>query len=217
VARLANICAGPYGRIYDFCIEREWLMRPVARLVWGIDMTPLYSSMDAISTIGSGATIIDVPCGGGIAMRALSPDQDVRYIAGDLLDEMLVRAARRAKKQGLGQAEFLRADMCDLPIASDTADVFLSYSGLHMVKNAEAAVQEIGRCVRPGGQLVGCTLLREGALRQRILFSVGKHLGHAVPPRASDLRGWLRGAGFVDASIEPVRGLAFFRGTKSLG
>jgi ubiquinone/menaquinone biosynthesis C-methylase UbiE len=216
VARLANICAGPYGPIYDFCIERAWLMRPVARLVWGIDMAPLYSSMDAISTIGSGATILDVPCGGGIAMRALSADQDVRYIAGDLLDEMLARAERRAEKQGLRQVEFLRADMRDLPIASDAADVFLSYSGLHMVKDAEAAVREIGRCLKPGGKVIGCTLLREGALRQRILFSVGQRLGHAVPPRASDLRRWLHGAGFVDARIEPARGLAFFQGTKSL-
>ena len=216
MARLPNICAGPYGPIYDFCIERERLMLRFARLVWGIDMAPLYLSMDAIAAIDSGATILDVPCGGGVAMRALRPDQDVRYIAGDLLEQMLVKAKRRAEKQGLSQVEFVRVDMQDLPFADGVADVFLSYSGLHMVKNAEAAVSEIGRCLKPGGKLVGCTLLREGALRQRVLFSVGEQLGHAAPPRLSDLRMWLDAAGIGGVAIEPVRGLSFFRGTKQV-
>jgi ubiquinone/menaquinone biosynthesis C-methylase UbiE len=215
--RIANICAGPYGPVYDFCIEREWLMRPVARLVWGIDMTPLYSSMQAITNAPGGSTILDVPCGGGVAMRALHPDQDVRYIAGDLLEEMLARAKRRAAEQGLGQVEFAHADMLDLPFPDAIADVFLSYSGLHMLKDAEPAVREIGRCLKPGGKLVGCTLLREGAQRQRLLFSVGERLGHAAPPRIADLRSWLHAAGIVDTTIEPVQGLAFFSGSKRAG
>ena len=216
MAGLPNICAGPYGPIYDFCIERERLMLPVARLVWGIDMAPLYSSMDAIAAIDSGATILDVPCGGGVAMRALSPDQDVRYIAGDLLEQMLVKARSRAEKQGLRQAEFVRVDMQDLPFADGVADVFLSYSGLHMVKDPESAVSEIGRCLKPGGKLIGCTLLRDGALRQRVLFSAGERLGHAAPPRLSDLRMWLAAAGIGDVAIEPAEGLGFFRGTKQV-
>jgi 2-polyprenyl-3-methyl-5-hydroxy-6-metoxy-1,4-benzoquinol methylase len=64
-------------------------MLPVARLVWGIDIAPLYPTMDAIGERNHGATIIDVPCGGGVAFRALRADQDVRYIAGDLLEQML--------------------------------------------------------------------------------------------------------------------------------
>jgi ubiquinone/menaquinone biosynthesis C-methylase UbiE len=214
VARLANICAGPYGPIYDFCIEREWLMRPVARLVWGIDMEPLYASMDAIGEARPGDTILDVPCGGGIALRALGVDQDVRYVAGDLLERMLGRAKQRAKERGLGQVEFIRVDMQDLPFADDVADLFLSYSGLHMVEDAESAVREIGRCLKPGGKLVGCTLLSEGARRQRVLFSVGRRLGHATPPRVSHLRRWLSDAGIVNTTIHPDRGLSFFSGTK---
>lgn len=215
MARLANICAGPYGPIYDFCVEREWLMRPVARLVWGIDMAPLYSSMDAIADADPGDTILDVPCGGGIAMRTLRPNQDVRYIAGDLLEPMLVKAKSRAEKQGLRQVEFACVDMQDLPFADGVADVFLCYSGLHMVEDPESAVSEIGRCLKPGGKLIGCTLLREGALRQRVLFSAGERLGHAAPPRVADLRLWLNDAGIADTAIEPVQGLGFFRGTKS--
>jgi ubiquinone/menaquinone biosynthesis C-methylase UbiE len=214
VARLENICAGPYGPIYDFCVERKWLMLPVARLVWGIDMAPLYSTMDAIAETNHGATIIDVPCGGGVAFRALRADQDVRYIAGDLLEQMLARAERRAEERGLSQVEFALADMQALPFADDTADLFLSYSGLHMVDDVESAVREIGRCLKPGGKLIGCTLLSERARRQRVLFSLGQRRGHPVPPRVSDLRRWLSAAGIVNTAIEPARGLGVFRGTK---
>jgi ubiquinone/menaquinone biosynthesis C-methylase UbiE len=107
VTRPANICAGPYGLIYDFCIERKWLMRVVARLTWGVDLTRLYSTMNAISETNAGETILDIPCGGGVAFRALRPDQDVRYVAGDLSEEMLKRAKQRAEERGLGCVEQL--------------------------------------------------------------------------------------------------------------
>lgn len=60
--------------VYDFCVERERLMRAVARAVWGIDMSVLYASMEAIGRVSDGGMILDAPCGGGVAFRALRPD-----------------------------------------------------------------------------------------------------------------------------------------------
>jgi SAM-dependent methyltransferase len=214
VGRPENICAGPYGRIYDFCIERERLMHVVARLTWGVDLTPQYASMDAIGRANGGSTILDVPCGGGVAFRALSAGQDVRYIAGDLLPQMLERAKRRAEARGLRQVELTLADMQDLPFDDELAELFLSYNGLHMVDDPEAAVREIGRCLAPGGQLIGSTLLAGGTRRQRALFAAGERLGHSVPPAAADLRLWLNSAGIVDVTVEPTRGFGVFLGTK---
>jgi len=172
--------------------------------------------MRAISEANDGATILDVPCGGGVAFRALRADQDVRYIAGDLSEQMLERAKRRAEERGLGQVEFALADMQALPFADGIADLVLSYSGLHMVDDPASAVREIGRCLKPGGKLLGCTLLAEGTRRQRALFAVGHWLGHSVPPHVSDLRQWLDAAGIVDTVIEPARGFGVFRGTKQI-
>jgi ubiquinone/menaquinone biosynthesis C-methylase UbiE len=209
-----NICAGPYGPVYDFCIERGRLMRPLARVVWGADLAPLYSTMAVIGMAGAGETILDVPCGGGVAFRALSPGQDVRYIAGDISQQMLARAKQRAGERRLSQVEFALADMENLPFADGIADLFLSYSGLHMLEDPESAVREIGRCLKPGGKFVGCTFVREGALRQRALFRAGEHLGHPAPPRAENLHRWLGDAGITDTVIEPARGFVLFQGTK---
>jgi ubiquinone/menaquinone biosynthesis C-methylase UbiE len=189
-------------------------MRIIARAMWGADLTLLYNSMDAISQTSAGATILDVPCGGGVALRALRPEQDVRYIAGDLLEEMLTRAARRAESRGLNQVEFKLADMRALPFADGMADLFLSYSGLHMIHDPASAVSEIGRCLKPGGEVVGTTFVREGSRRQRLLFSLGRPTGHPVPPRAEDLRQWLDAAGIHDPVIEPPQGFVVFRGVK---
>jgi ubiquinone/menaquinone biosynthesis C-methylase UbiE len=217
VSRSPNFCAGSYGVIYDFCIERERLMRAVGLAAWGIDMSVFYASMEAIGRASDGATILDVPCGGGVAFRALRPDQDVRYIAADLSERMLERAQRRAKERSLKRVEFALADLCALPFADAQADLFLSYCGLHMLEDPKLAVREIGRCLKPGGELVGTSLLADGSRRQRTLFGIGHRLGYPTPPSGRDLRRWLIAAGIAEPTIERQRSFGVFGGRKRAG
>lgn len=210
-----NQCAGPFGAAYDFYIERPRLMQALGRLLWGVDLSWLYASIDStMADLEDGATVIDSPCGGGVAFRALRADQDVRYIAADLSPKMLARAARRARARSLAQIELVEADMLTLPFADGQADVFISYSGLHMVDEPRQAVQEIARCLRPGGRVVGTTFLREGSRRQRALFRIGHRQGHALPPRAAELESWLHEAGIEQAELRPRAGFALFGGRK---
>jgi SAM-dependent methyltransferase len=163
MARVENACAGPFGAVYDLWIERERVAAVVGRLLWGIDTGPMFASMGpAVATVPDGGVIIDVPCGGGVAFRALHPDHQVRYLAVDLEDAMLARARRRADEQGLGQIEFVPADMRQLPFGDGEADLCLTYGGLHMIPDPWRALKEIGRCVRAGGEIVGTTFLADG-------------------------------------------------------
>lgn len=207
--RVSNVCAGPFGAFYDFYIERPWLVRRLGRAIWGVDSSSLYTSMEPVRR-ASGATIIDVPCGGGVAFRALRPDQDVRYVAADLDSKMLRRAERRARKRSLRQVEFVVADMTALPFADEEGDLFLSYSGLHMVDDPEQAVREIARCLKPGGRLVGTTFFSGESSRADRLFGLGARSGHPLPPRRRQLLGWLEAAGLTEASVGPQPGFAAF-------
>lgn len=215
--QVPNACAGPFGAFYDFYIERPWLTQAIGRLVWGIDSSVLYASMEPIARVPAGATIVDVPCGGGVAFRALTPGQDVRYLAADLSPKMLRRAERRAKARSLTQVEMLVADMTDLPFAEGEVDLFLSYSGLHMVPDPGKAVAEMARCLKPGGQLIGTTFLADASRRARALFKAGSYSGHPLPPRREDLRAWLEAAGFEEPAIGPEAGFTAFGGRKSVG
>jgi ubiquinone/menaquinone biosynthesis C-methylase UbiE len=215
MAEGTNVCAGPFGAVYDLYIERPWLSRLIGRVVWGIDTSVLYESMDAISQAADGATVVDAPCGGGVAFRALRPSQSLRYIAADLSANMLRRAERRAQKRSLRQIEFLAADMTALPVAAGEADLFVSFSGLHMVDEPQRAVQEIARCLKPGGLVIGTTFLSDGSRRARTLFQLGRRRGHATPPGRESLRRWFDASGFVESQIGAQDGFAAFRARKA--
>jgi ubiquinone/menaquinone biosynthesis C-methylase UbiE len=218
MAEPKNLCGGTFGAIYDFYIEREWLARLVGRTIWGIDISPMYASMSAIGRLADGATILDIPCGGGVALRGLRVDQRVRYIAVDLSDDMLGRARRRAGARALNQIETVSADMRALPFSDAIADLCLSYSGLHAVADPEETVAEIVRCLKPGGELVGSMFLLEGTRRQQFLIERGQRRGQfGRCGTSADLRRWLTKAGIADPTVEPECGFVVFRGHKNPG
>jgi SAM-dependent methyltransferase len=216
---VTNICAGPFGVFYDFYIERPRLAQLVGRAAWGVDIAPLYRSMAALAELPDGATVLDVPCGGGVALRALRPGQPVRRIAVDVEPTMLARFERRARERGLGEdagsLQLLEADMRALPLPDACADVCLAYSGLHMVGEPAAAIAELARCLKPGGELLGATFVADGSRRQRLLLGHGVRAGHNGPlVAAGELRAMLEGARIADVEIAPERGLALFRGRR---
>lgn len=217
---VTNVCAGPFGAFYDFYIERPWLAGAIGRAIWGVDLAPLYTSMAAIGQLEDGATILDVPCGGGVALRALRPGQRARWIAVDIEEAMLARFERRASERSADglEVELLQADMRALPLPDASADLCLGYSGLHMVAEPAAAAAELVRCLKPGGELVGSTFLAEGSRRQRLLLGQGERNGGNGPLGTSrELRSWLEDAGLADVAIDRDRGFAVFRGRRSLG
>jgi SAM-dependent methyltransferase len=218
MAEVTNVCAGPFGVLYDFYIERPWLAQAIGRAAWGIDIAPLYRSMAALAELPDGATVLDVPCGGGVALRALRPGQRVRWIGVDVDARMLARCARRARERGLrdGAFEPVAADMRALPLPDACADACLAYSGLHMVGDPGAAIAELARCLKPGGELLGATFVAEGSRRQRLLLGHGVRSGQNGPPIAAGaLRAMLADAGIADVRIAPERGLAIFRGRRA--
>lgn len=162
----------------------------------------MYASMAALRTLPPGTTVVDVPSGGGVALRELAPGQDVRFIAVDLSPTMLRRLERKAAQRGLARVETIEADMRSLPLPDASADVVCSYSGLHMIDDPEHAIAEIARVLKPGGRLLGSSFVDAGARRKRWLFHAGARRGHAIPPRdAATLRRLLEDAGLEDVEV----------------
>lgn len=121
--------ASPFGAAFSAYMERPRLSWAIAQVFWGANVTPYYESMAAVGDVPDGGTIADCPCGAGPALRALSPEQDVRYVAADLSPSMLRRINKRIDKRGLRQVEALQADATEIPLPDDSADLFLSYWG----------------------------------------------------------------------------------------
>jgi ubiquinone/menaquinone biosynthesis C-methylase UbiE len=207
MTRERNVCAGPFGAVYDFYIERPWLARLVLRAMWGVDPRPFYRSLSRVAELPDGATVLDVPCGGGVALRGLRPGQGVRWVAVDIEPAMLDRARRRAAQHPSADVQLIEGDMYRLPLEDGTVDLCLSYGGLHCVARPQAALAEMARCLRPGAHLLGSTFLAQGSHRQRLLL---RNEDFGSTGSAKDLRDWLQAAGFTDVSIDREDGLPVF-------
>ena len=206
--------AGQVGGAYDFAVEHEWIARPAGLALWGTDTRMLYDSFRSIGELPDGAAVLDVPCGGGVALRGLRTGQDVRYVAADISTDMLSRARARATTLGRGDIEFVEADIERMPFDDNEFDLCVSFNGLHCLPNPSAAVREIARCLKPGGRLIGDSLVRGAGLRQDLALRVGRRAGvFGDAGTVDDLRGLLTDANLTVDRLQLSGAIAHFTAT----
>lgn len=206
--------ASPFGAVYSTYMERPRLSRLISRVIWGGDSGRYYESMGAVAEVPPGGTVVDCPCGAGPAMRAVPADGSVRYVGADLSPAMLRRARGRVQTRGLTNVEIVEAKATEIPLPPGTADLFLSYWGLHCFADPAAALVEAARVLEPGGRLVGSTFVRgQDSLRQRLL--VHPHRGDFGPiGTQEEVESWLAEAGFEQASTKRSGPMLFFEAHK---
>jgi ubiquinone/menaquinone biosynthesis C-methylase UbiE len=205
----------PWASVYDFFVERESLARVAGRVAFGTDTRLLYRAIDAVRDLPDGSAVLDIPTGGGVALRGLEPGQDIRYVAADIAPEMLARTQRVARERGLDQVEVQSADVENLPFEDGEFDLVQSFAGLHCFPNPRKAVLEIARVVKPGGQFNGSVFLTGTGLRY-VPAIVGGRMSGVMGPSGSrsDLDGWLHEAGFQNVRIEMSGAIGYFTAGK---
>jgi SAM-dependent methyltransferase len=200
--------------VYDYGVEHEWLARPAGALLWGTDTQGLYRTVHTLGVLPAGTAVLDVPCGGGLALRGLRRDQDVRYVAADISPVMLDRTRRQARRRGL-PIEVVEADITRLPFADNEFDLCVSFNGLHCVPDPALAVRELARCLRPGGRLIGDTLVRGTGWRQDLAIAAFRRAGLFGPGgTAGGVRRWLTDAGLHVDRFERSGAVARFTATR---
>lgn len=191
----------PWAAVYSFGLDRPPLAVACAAVALRTDLRLLYRAAAVIGRRPDGAAILDVPCGGGMALRALRPEQDVRYVAADISAPMLERTARQARRRGLGQVETVGADIGALPFADGEFDLVVSFTGLHCVPDPRAAIRELARVTRPGGDLSISLHVSDVPWHRRLNLEVGRRSGLMGPSAtAREIAGWL-----VDHGCEVLR------------
>jgi ubiquinone/menaquinone biosynthesis C-methylase UbiE len=160
----------------------------------------------------AGTRVLDLPTGGGLALKTLRPDHGLDYVASDLSTEMLGRARSRAAARGLEGVRFAQDDATALPYDEGAFDVVLSLTGLHCFARPAAALAEFRRVLRPAGELRLTTVVRGAGARHddavRLLRGLGV-FGHVGTPE--DLAGWLDDAGFARVERSQHGALAVVR------
>lgn len=205
-----------WAHFYDWSVEHRRLGGLAWRLGIQSDLQKLYDAAAEIGRQPAGARVLDIPCGGGVALRGLRPGQGVEYVAADIAPTMLDRTVRAAERRGVAdQVEPRVADVGDLPFADGEFDLVVSFTGLHCFPDPARAVVEMVRVVRPGGVLTGSALLNDSGLHHEPMRRIGRLAGLLGPGcTGRQLESWLDAQGLADVVLDRSGAIGYFRGVK---
>ncbi len=163
---------------------------------------PLATQFAAWAAIPQGARVLDVGCGPGALLAALSARTAPDQLAGIDPSESFLSAAR---------ARFPWADLRHgsaeaLPFDDDVFDAALAQLVVHFMADAAAGLSEMARVTRPGGTVAACVWDFAGGRAPQSTFwsalgSVAPGVeNEALRPGSSegDIATLLRGAGCAD-------------------
>lgn len=203
-----------WASVYDWTVEHPRVGGPLWWAGLGTDLGRLYAAAAEVGQQPAGARILDVPCGGGVALRGLRPGQGVSYVAADIAQAMLDRTAAAAAERGVAdQVETRIADVAELPFEDETFDLVVSFTGLHCFPDPALAVIEMARVLRPGGVITGSALLNDSGLRFEPVRIAGRAAGLLGPGCTTDqVTGWLEARGLRDVTLQVSGAVGYFRG-----
>ncbi|GAA2009633.1 class I SAM-dependent methyltransferase [Nocardioides kribbensis] len=222
VARLPGRVTGGWegdplwGAFYDWTVEHPGVGGPLWRLGLGTDQQLLFTAAEEVGHLPDGARVLDVPCGGGVALRSLRADQQVEVVAVDIAEVMLERTRRAAHDRKVDHlVTTVAADVADLPFDDASFDLVVSLMGLHCFPDPAAAVAELARVLRPGGVLSASLLLRGTVPALSPAWQVGRASGLLGPGCSSvELRSWLARGGVQDVTLQVSGAVAYVRGVR---
>lgn len=111
------------------------------------------SDMLQIMKIKQSETILDAGCGPGVHSIRVAKS-GVHVCAVDISEAMLRHASQRTKEAGLmDQVEFSRKDLTDLDFPDEHFDYAFSWGVIIHIPDAEKALDELSRIIKPGGKL----------------------------------------------------------------
>jgi SAM-dependent methyltransferase len=109
----------------------------------------------AIAELREGETVLDLGSGGGIdvilSARRVGPVG--RAYGLDMTDEMLELARRNAAEAGVGNVEFLKGYIEDVPLPRGSVDVIISNCVINLSADKTKVFEEMLRVLRPGGRV----------------------------------------------------------------
>ena len=122
------------------------------------------SAIEAFAGVGNpfsqgplkpGERVVDLGSGGGFDcfVAAGQVGAEGRVVGVDMTDEMLERSRAAAAAMGLGNVEFRRGIIEELPVEDGWSDVVISNGVINLCADKRQVFAEVMRVLRPGGRL----------------------------------------------------------------
>ncbi len=162
----------------------------------------------ALAKLNPGEVVLDLGSGGGIdvllSARRVGPTGKAYGL--DMTDEMLALANENKRKSGMENVEFLKGEIENIPLPSNSVDVIISNCVINLSADKDKVLREAFRVLKPGGRFAVSDVVTRGEInpqvRRSILLWVGCVAGAL---EEGEYRDKLTAAGFEQVEIEPTR------------
>jgi ubiquinone/menaquinone biosynthesis C-methylase UbiE len=162
----------------------------------------------ALAQLLPGETVLDLGSGGGIdvLLSAHRVGPTGKAYGLDMTDDMLKLARENQKKSGLTNVEFLRGEIENIPLPSETVDVIISNCVINLSADKDRVLREAFRVLKPGGRLAVSDVVTRGELPDAVRQSMELWVGCVAGALSDDeYRRKLTAAGFEGIEIETTR------------
>ena len=162
----------------------------------------------ALAELKPGESVLDLGSGGGIdvLLSAKRVGPAGKAYGLDMTDEMLALARENQKKAAIGNAEFLKGEIENIPLPDNSVDVIISNCVINLSADKDRVLRETFRVLKPGGRFAVSDVVVKGEVPAEIRKNVELWIGCiAGALRDSDYRAKLAAAGFEGIDIEPTR------------
>jgi arsenite methyltransferase len=153
----------------------------------------------AVADLHDGEVVLDLGSGGGedvfISAGRVGPEGQVFGV--DMTDEMLELAQRKQREAGLGNVEFLKGTIEDVPLPPDSVDVVISNCVINLSADKTAVFREAARVLRPGGRFAVTDIVADPDMDEETRKDMAQWAGCLAGALTEDeFRCGLEGAGF---------------------
>jgi arsenite methyltransferase len=159
----------------------------------------------ALAKISTGDTVLDLGSGAGFDCFLASPLVGFtgKVIGVDITDEMLALARKNKKKGDYSNVHFLKGDIENLPLPSQSVDLIISNCVINLSTDKTLVFNEAYRVLKANGEMCISDIVLLGELPSFIKNSIEGHIACiAGAERIEQYFEYAKNAGFRNITIE---------------
>jgi len=162
----------------------------------------------ALAQLSPGEVVLDLGSGGGIdvLLSAQRVGPTGKAYGLDMTEEMLALARENQRQAGVGNVEFLKGEIENIPLPDGCVDVVISNCVINLSADKDRVLREAFRVLKPGGRFAVSDVVTRGEvpeeIRRNMLLWAGCVAGAL---EENEYRAKLAAAGFEAIGIEPTR------------